>query len=291
MIISPHLECAAEANSGPLLPITYGSFPISQDYIILVSCFLIGDLGTSPKEVEGKVQEAFQLAKLWNCVLLIDKADLFLAQRSEDDIQLQRNAIVSAKLTKSGLIGLNHKVILDYAESFFESQQKPGSAIGLVRNGRKIRNAFQSVVALAGYKDLGAHKIELTCVHFERVSNISHQFNNYLWSFQSQSQYLIMAISDLEHGLMQTQNAVHGRFQQGRGLFEQQHGFTRSQQPQPGQQQQSSYQQRQQPTSSSQVQQQFQQSQPQAQKVNYQGQEQYLDVPSHGQLPRTNPSF
>lgn len=54
-----------------------------------------GDLGTSPKEVETKLQEAFQLAQLWNCVLLLDEADVFLAQRSEDDIQ--RNALVSGK--------------------------------------------------------------------------------------------------------------------------------------------------------------------------------------------------
>ncbi|KAK4100557.1 hypothetical protein N658DRAFT_535937 [Parathielavia hyrcaniae] len=67
-------ECAAEANHRPLLPIT------------------CGDLGTSPKEVETKLQEAFQLAQIWNCVLLLDEADVFFAQRSEDDIQ--RNALV-----------------------------------------------------------------------------------------------------------------------------------------------------------------------------------------------------
>jgi len=47
--------------------------------------------------VETKLQEAFQLAQLWNCVLLLDEADVFLAQRSEDDIQ--RNALVSGALS------------------------------------------------------------------------------------------------------------------------------------------------------------------------------------------------
>ena len=52
-----------------------------------------GDLGASPKEVENKLEEAFHLAQLWNCVLLLDEADIFLAQRSENDIT--RNALVS----------------------------------------------------------------------------------------------------------------------------------------------------------------------------------------------------
>ncbi|KAI3324697.1 hypothetical protein HD806DRAFT_493377 [Xylariaceae sp. AK1471] len=210
-------ECAAEANNRPLLAIT------------------CGDLGTSPREVEIKLQETFQLAQLWNCVLLLDEADVFLAQRSEDDIQ--RNALVSVflrvleyyegilfltsnrvgvfdeafksrlhmalyypplewkytkriwethleKLKNSGLIELDYKDILDYAETFFADQKDPDSTIGPVWNGRQIRNAFQSAVALAGYKHKGTHKIVLTRDHFEKVSKVSNQFNSYLWSIQ-----------------------------------------------------------------------------------------------------------
>ena len=46
-----------------------------------------GDLGSTPRDVETKLEEAFQLAQLWDCVLLLDEADIFLAQRSENDIQ------------------------------------------------------------------------------------------------------------------------------------------------------------------------------------------------------------
>ncbi|KAI0538398.1 hypothetical protein GGR58DRAFT_468241 [Xylaria digitata] len=210
-------ECAAEANNRPLLPIT------------------CGDLGTTPRDVEAKLQEAFQLAQLWNCVLLLDEADVFLAQRSHDDIQ--RNALVSVflrvleyyegilfltsnrvgvfdealksrlhmalyypplqwkytqriwkthlnKLNESGLFDLEYDDILDYAETFFSEQSQPNSTIGPVWNGRQIRNAFQSAVALAGYKHKGTHKIVLNRDHFEKVSKVSNQFNNYLWSIQ-----------------------------------------------------------------------------------------------------------
>ncbi|KAI0547033.1 hypothetical protein F4679DRAFT_555588 [Xylaria curta] len=55
-----------------------------------------GDLGLTPKEVEGSLNEIFRLAHMWNCVLLFDEADVFLAQRSRFD--LKRNALVSVFL-------------------------------------------------------------------------------------------------------------------------------------------------------------------------------------------------
>ncbi|UNI22167.1 hypothetical protein JDV02_008081 [Purpureocillium takamizusanense] len=55
-----------------------------------------GDLGFTPKEVEGELKEIFRLAHLWDCVLLLDEADIFLARR--DMTNLKRNALVSVFL-------------------------------------------------------------------------------------------------------------------------------------------------------------------------------------------------
>jgi SpoVK/Ycf46/Vps4 family AAA+-type ATPase len=52
-----------------------------------------GDLGLSPKDVETNLQSAFRLAEAWDCVLLLDEADIFLDQRSTGDIE--RNSLVS----------------------------------------------------------------------------------------------------------------------------------------------------------------------------------------------------
>lgn len=71
-------ECVAASYSKPLLPIT------------------CGDLGLKPKEVEATLQTAFQLAQAWDCVMLLDEADIFLAQRTNADIE--RNALVSVFL-------------------------------------------------------------------------------------------------------------------------------------------------------------------------------------------------
>lgn len=56
---------------------------------------MTGDLGLEPYEVESKLQEIFRLAHAWDCVLLLDEADIFLAQRTTTD--MQRNALVSGK--------------------------------------------------------------------------------------------------------------------------------------------------------------------------------------------------
>jgi SpoVK/Ycf46/Vps4 family AAA+-type ATPase len=56
-----------------------------------------GDLGLQPKDVEDSLNGIFRLAHLWDCVLLLDEADVFLTQRSRLDIG--RNALVSGKLS------------------------------------------------------------------------------------------------------------------------------------------------------------------------------------------------
>lgn len=55
-----------------------------------------GDLGSTSREVETALRETFRLAALWDCVLLLDEADLFLAKRDVGD--LVRNSLVSGNM-------------------------------------------------------------------------------------------------------------------------------------------------------------------------------------------------
>ncbi|KAK1856504.1 AAA family [Colletotrichum chrysophilum] len=55
-----------------------------------------GDLGTNALLVDRSLTDLFRLAHLWDCVLLLDEADIFLAKRGNHD--LDRNALVSGKL-------------------------------------------------------------------------------------------------------------------------------------------------------------------------------------------------
>jgi SpoVK/Ycf46/Vps4 family AAA+-type ATPase len=74
-------ESVAEIAQMPLFPITYQ------------------DMGTEPDEVEAYLQlvfEVFELGQSWNCVLLLEEADVFLEERTLTDFQ--RNSLVSVFL-------------------------------------------------------------------------------------------------------------------------------------------------------------------------------------------------
>jgi hypothetical protein len=54
-----------------------------------------GALGTTPDAVEHSLREIFQRVKRWNCILLLDEADVFVSQRGGN---LVKNAIVAVFL-------------------------------------------------------------------------------------------------------------------------------------------------------------------------------------------------
>lgn len=216
-------ECVAEHTSRPLFQVT------------------CGDIGESAEKVERTLENHFQLAHKWGCVLLLDEADVFLMRRTKND--LKRNAIVSVFLRVleyySGILFLttNRVGVFDQAfrsrihMSFFypklgqkatleiwkmnldRTQKYWGDSIKLTPkdydkilayadehykeleplkttwNGRQIRNAFQTAIALAEYD---AHKAQiqydlaecpkptLKVDQFEKVAEASKHFDEYL---------------------------------------------------------------------------------------------------------------
>ena len=72
------IECIAEYNRRPLLSLT------------------ISDIGTNPEDAEKNLVGYFAQAKLWDAILLIDEADIFMERRETQD--LQRNTLVSGML-------------------------------------------------------------------------------------------------------------------------------------------------------------------------------------------------
>lgn len=57
-----------------------------------------GDLGTQPADVEKTLDRALELCRMWNAMLLLDEADVFLGARTNES--LARNELVSIFLTK-----------------------------------------------------------------------------------------------------------------------------------------------------------------------------------------------
>jgi len=56
-------------------------------------CVSAGELGTDAKSVDKALIQILELAQTWKAVLLLDEADVFLYQRSSNDVI--RNALVS----------------------------------------------------------------------------------------------------------------------------------------------------------------------------------------------------
>jgi hypothetical protein len=56
----------------------------------------VGELGTNPDQLEKRLREILDLASVWNAVLLLDEADIFMEARDERDVL--RNAMVGVFL-------------------------------------------------------------------------------------------------------------------------------------------------------------------------------------------------
>lgn len=95
-------ECVAEFYGKLLFPIT------------------CGDLGLTASRVEEELSDKFHLAEKWNCVLLLDEADVFLAQRTRTDVK--RNSLVSVFLRVleyfSGILFLTTNRVGAFDEAF-----------------------------------------------------------------------------------------------------------------------------------------------------------------------------
>ena len=57
----------------------------------------ISDIGTDPSVAEENLNSYFKRAKLWNAILLIDEADIYMEWREVQD--LTRNSLVSGTYT------------------------------------------------------------------------------------------------------------------------------------------------------------------------------------------------
>jgi AAA+ superfamily predicted ATPase len=70
-----------------------GVAEIAKQPLYRVTC---ADVGTTAEDVEKYLDSVLHLGRIWDCVVLLDEADVFLEQRSLED--LQRNALVSVFL-------------------------------------------------------------------------------------------------------------------------------------------------------------------------------------------------
>ncbi|KAJ5715307.1 uncharacterized protein N7483_012488 [Penicillium malachiteum] len=213
-----------------------GVAELFQKPLFQITC---GDLGTTASEVEKALETTFALANRWDCILLLDEADVFLAQRTKEDFQ--RNGLVAVFLRVmeyyAGILFLTTNRVGDFDEAFtsrihvslyykeLSSEQTveifklnmsmieerfstKGRRIEIDQmrigsfaekhyaqhenarwNGRQIRNACQTALALAEFEAQGnSHQailrpdavVTLSMSHFETVRDAYLEFTEYI---------------------------------------------------------------------------------------------------------------
>jgi AAA+ superfamily predicted ATPase len=189
-------ECIAELQKRPLYS---------------VSC---GDLGTEPLNLEHRLKEVFSYAVLWHAILLMDEADIFLQERDIHDVKRNAlvsiflreleyfDGILFMTTNRPGdldeafqsrihiSIGLNalnieerRKVWAVFIKEMTLSEKEKRALLDYVTknfdgdklNGRQIRNAVRTALALAQLKGE-----KLGSDHLERVVKIGREFAGYM---------------------------------------------------------------------------------------------------------------
>ncbi|KAI4616840.1 hypothetical protein J4E83_006421 [Alternaria metachromatica] len=174
-----------------------------------------GDIGTDAESVEKYLESALFIGNTWDCVVLLDEADVFLEERTKMD--LQRNALVSVFLRVleyyDGILILTTNRIGTFDEAFksriqlalhypplnrdgrwevwrnfVKSLSEAGENINteeitnkldiLARhklNGRQIRNTINTARQLALYK-----KDSLRYAHVDQAVRVVNEFEKYV---------------------------------------------------------------------------------------------------------------
>ena len=74
---------------------TFTAEAVSERARVALYSMGAGELGTEPADVERSLEHALELCSMWNAMLLLDKADVFLGARTDENIT--RNELVSSK--------------------------------------------------------------------------------------------------------------------------------------------------------------------------------------------------
>lgn len=163
----------------------------------------VGNLGTNPEDLEKKLREVLDVAQVWDAVILLDEADIFLEKRGED---VNRSAMTSVflQLTEyyQGVMFLTTNRVQTFDSAFYSrisvalkyeplteaaridiwktlltaasisiSENSIKSLAEIEINGRQIKNSIRQAQSLAL-----SEKVKPNFDHIMRVVNLSKKF-------------------------------------------------------------------------------------------------------------------
>jgi len=135
---------------------------IAKKPLYSVTC---GDIGTEPEHVEKYLASVFHLGKIWDCVVLLDEAEVFLEQRTLQD--LKRNALVSVFLRAleyyEGILILTTNRVGTFDEAF-KSRIQLALRYEKLRDGQRKqiwRNFLDRLRSLGEAENIDFNDVEL----------------------------------------------------------------------------------------------------------------------------------
>lgn len=132
----------------------------------------VGELGVGPDQLEARLREILDVATVWNAVLLLDEADIFLEARDEKDIV--RNAMVGVFLRlleyHQGVLFLTTNRVKQIDDAFY-SRISVGLHFGAA-DDEKRRAIWTNLLDSAGIKGMDAKALARFELNGRQIKNV-----------------------------------------------------------------------------------------------------------------------
>lgn len=114
----------------------------------------VGELGTDPASMEKNLRQILDVAQIWNAVILLDEADIFLEKRTSGDVL--RNAMVGIFLRlleyHQGVMFLTTNRVAEFDTAFYSRVSVALKYDGLTREARA--QIWRNLLEAAGIQNM-----------------------------------------------------------------------------------------------------------------------------------------
>lgn len=131
----------------------------------------VGELGTDTSTLENSLRQILDVAQLWNAVVLIDEADIFLEERTEGDIL--RNAMVGIFLRlleyHQGVLFLTTNRVKTFDKAFHSRISIALKYSSLTKDARK--SIWDNLLKAAGLSGLDTDDLSNVDINGRQIKN------------------------------------------------------------------------------------------------------------------------
>lgn len=130
----------------------------------------VGQLGVSPSELESELRRILDVAQIWNAVMLIDEADIFLEKRGND---INRSAMTSVFLRLAeyhqGVLFLTTNRVKTFDPAFYSRVSIALKYEGLTRESR--HKIWSNLLVAAGIRNINIDLVSAIEINGRQIKN------------------------------------------------------------------------------------------------------------------------